>query len=165
MRFFMIRFWIATSVLLVIGCIDPPDFPDEPTIEFLGWSKSTMNQGDLNGDSVLIQLSFTDGDGDLGYPANDPTQDIFVIDTRTGVIQDRLKMPEVPEEGTGNGVNGELTLRIFNTCCFFPKNIPPCTSTNLYPTDTLRYEIYIEDRSGNESNRIMTPEMVLKCNL
>lgn len=160
----MTRIGILIGLAVLVGCIDPPDYPNEPEIEFLSWSKNTMNQGDLNGDSVLIRLTFTDGDGNIGYPASDPTPDIFVIDSRTGIIQDRLKMPEVPEEGTGNGINGELTLRIFNTCCFFPKNIPPCTVTNMYPTDTLHYEIYIEDRAGNRSNTISTPMMILRCN-
>jgi hypothetical protein len=160
----MYHILVAILSMCAMACVTPPDYPDEPEITFEGWSTDTMDQGNLNNDSVFIFLSFTDGDGDIGYPADSPEKDIFVVDGRTGSIQDELKMPEVPEDGTGNGINGDITLRLFNTCCIFPRNIPPCSRGTGIPLDSLFYEIYIVDRAGNESNRIITPTMYLRCN-
>lgn len=154
---------ILSCILLGTRCVNAPDFEDEPKIEFLDWTTNTMRQGDLNTDSVFIRLSFEDGDGDLGFPSDDLTRDIFIYDVRTGELQEQLKMPEIPEDGTGNGISGEITLRVYNTCCIFPQGIPPCAAPTQYPLDTIQYDIHIEDRAGNESNVVRTPVMILRC--
>ncbi|MDX1684002.1 MAG: hypothetical protein R3275_02140 [Saprospiraceae bacterium] len=151
------------SLGLMAGCITPPDYPDEPVLTYEGMSKSRMNQGDFNTDSVFIFLSFTDGDGDIGRALGDTAKDITVIDTRTGLVQERFRIPEVPEEGTGNGIDGNLTIRMFNTCCLYDNGFPPCSRNPDQLTDTLSFKIYIKDRSGNESNRITTDALVLDC--
>jgi hypothetical protein len=122
-----------------------------------------MTQDNLNTDSVFLYFSFTDGDGDLGLESTDTSRNIFIIDKRTGNFQDKFKSPYIPEEGIGNGITGDIELLLFTTCCLFPENIPPCSSPAEYPLDTIIYEIYITDRSGNKSNIIETEPIVLMC--
>ena len=42
------------------GCINAPDFSETPEISFVGFSKSSMLQGDLNTDSITLIIDFTD---------------------------------------------------------------------------------------------------------
>lgn len=150
-------------MVLSSGCVTSPDYPIEPQIEFIGFSKSELEQGSLNNDSLTMIISFTDGDGDLGSPPETAEKNLFVIDNRTGEIFNSFKTPVIPEEGVGNGVSGEIRVLMFTTCCIFPDNIPPCESPDLYPSNEITFDVYIIDRAGNESNTITTPVVTLLC--
>lgn len=151
--------------LLILGsCVTSPNYPNEPQIEFVGFSKSELEQGSLNNDSLTMIISFTDGDGDLGSPPETAEKNLFVVDNRTGEIYNSFKTPVIPEEGVGNGVSGEIRVLMFTTCCIFPDNIPPCESPDLYPSNEISFDVYIVDRAGNESNIITTPSFTLLCN-
>jgi hypothetical protein len=150
-------------VVALNSCINAPDYPDEPVIEYVSMSKTTLTQSNLNVDSLFLTFSFTDGDGDLGHEATDTARNIYIRDLRTGKFQDRFKSPYIPEEGIGNGITGEIQLLLFTTCCLFPDNIPPCSAPPQYPLDTVIYEISIRDRAGNFSNKITTEPIILTC--
>ncbi|NNF35546.1 MAG: hypothetical protein HKN68_15680 [Saprospiraceae bacterium] len=151
-------------VIMILGsCVTSPDYPIEPQIEFIGFSKSELEQGSLNNDSLIMVISFTDGDGDLGSPPETAEKNLFVVDNRTGEIYNSFKTPEIPEEGVGNGVSGEIRVLMFTTCCIFPDNIPPCESPDLYPSNEISFDVHIVDRAGNESNIITTPLITLLC--
>jgi len=153
-------------LLVLMSCTQPPDYPPEPVIEFNSLSQPFMTQGTTLSDSIFLTVDFTDGDGDLG--TEDDSLDIYLIDTR---IEDfsvpiQFKLPFVPLQGTGNGISGEISLKLPATCCIFPAGVAvPCdtTVTDLYPTDTLIYEVYIKDRAGNESNHILTENIIVLC--
>lgn len=162
MQTYKVQIW-CWVLLGLSSCVNPPDFPEEPVLTFESLSKSEMLQGDFNEDSLFVLLSFTDGDGDIGRPTTDSTRDIVVFDNRTGKVQERFKMPEVPEDGTGNGIEGEITIRLFNTCCLFPGTFPPCSKVAQYPFDTITYDIYISDRAGHQSNTVTTTAVILRC--
>ena len=150
---------------LLSGCISPPDFPDEPVITYSGISKTAIDQGSLNQDEFSIYFSFTDGDGDIGLPFSERTEankDMVVIDTRTGDIQDRFHMPFVPPKGTNNGIQGSGEILIFTTCCLY-EDQEPCSKGISKFVDEIIYEVYVIDRSGNESNHIFTDPITLRC--
>jgi hypothetical protein len=153
---------------IIISCTKPPDYPIEPVIKFERLSRNFMDQGFTNNDSVVVTISFTDGDGDLGN--NDPTIDIFVKDIRVvNADPSPYKMPFVPVQGVGNGISGEISILTYSTCCLFNDVYSPCTTTepavSLYPIDTLIYEIYIVDRAGHESNRVLSDPIFLQCDV
>ena len=159
-------------IAIILSCTKPPDYPIEPNIEYQSISSNTMIQGDLNTDSTVVTISFTDGDGDLGN--NDTLFDIFVKDIRIpdvpGINPIQYKMPFVPIQGVGNGISGEISILTYNTCCIYPPGtFSPCdeseAATSAFPTDTLIYEIYIKDRAGNESNRVLTNPIILQCDV
>lgn len=159
---------LLTAALLVFGlycCQTPPDYPDEPVIEFLSMNKNTMLQGSGLADTVLITFSFTDGDGDLGRAENSQDLDIFLTDLRKNAPADNYRIPFIPELGAGNGIRGEVTFKLFQTCCIYPNGVPlPCTPNfENFPQDTVAYELFIVDRAGNESNRIQTEDIYIQC--
>jgi len=151
------------SACLIQSCVKSPNFSDIPEIEFVGLSAPTMVQNSLNTDSIFVQFSFTDGDGDIGLSTETFDQNIFIFDNRTGDRYDAFKAPVIPEQGASKGIRGEITVRLYTTCCLFPDNIPPCESPIQYPTDTLTLDIFIKDRAENESNRITTSPIILLC--
>lgn len=123
-----------------------------------------MQQNNLLTDSVFVFLSFTDGDGDIGMANGSDSFDIQVSDNRTGGISDRFRLPEVPEQGANNGIRGEVQLKIYTTCCLFPDTgIPPCSKPEMFPTDTLTFDITIFDRAMNQSNTVTTESIILFC--
>jgi len=157
----MCRSFLFTLLILSIGsCLDPPDYDVEPQIEYLGMSKNQMIQDEFNTDSTYIFFSFTDGDGDLG---SDDSLNVFLIDTRDNFIANRYRLPYFPEEGANNGVSGEITVKIYTTCCIYPTGQAPCTPSDQFPFDTVSYRIYITDRSGHQSNAIETEPILIEC--
>ena len=53
-------------MVTLVTCIQPPDYPDIPELELIGLTKDTVMQSSLNEDSIIVVLSFTDGDGNIG---------------------------------------------------------------------------------------------------
>ncbi|MDX1477555.1 MAG: hypothetical protein R3301_07585 [Saprospiraceae bacterium] len=150
-------------VLCHPGCINAPDFADVPKIEFVSMSKDTLRQGVFQQDSLVVTFHFEDGDGDIGREEDAPGNNVFFIDKRTGQLDNSFGIPFIPPQGSSNGVEGDVHILLYSTCCLFPNGQDPCTPSGQFPTDQLEYEIYIIDRAGNESNRITTPVITLLC--
>jgi hypothetical protein len=63
---------IVLFFLILNGsCFNPPEFPVEPSITFVK-AQFLDNPDDSQADSLVIELQFRDGDGDLGLDANNP---------------------------------------------------------------------------------------------
>lgn len=152
---------LAASLLILsnFSCIDSAGFPDEPTLEFVSFSQPSMLQGKTLNDSVFMTLAFTDGDGDLGSETDINLQ---LIDNRTGNTYGQFRVPPVPEAGANNGISGTMRIKVFTTCCLQPDGEETCEEVTV-PDNELSFEVVLTDRSGNESNRLMTPPVVLRC--
>ena len=155
---------LAAGAALVTACVNPPDYPDEPVIQYEGVNKNTIYQF-TNGplDSITIQFSFTDGDGNLSTP---DSADIFFRDSRfPNVEPTALSFPVIPAEGTGNGISGDVFFTLINeaqsVCCAFNDRF--CIADERFPVDTFSYFIYIKDRDGNVSNTIQTEQIQILC--
>lgn len=160
---FMKRFsniLLFLTILLLItqnSCKENETFPVIPHIEYLGFMKLQTEAGI---DSLgILRFSFTDGDGDLGYPSGsaNPQYDLFIsyFELNNGVlvpyitpsgdtIQFNARLPYLTPDIANKTIKGEIedTLSINNP-----------VSDN----DTILFRIYITDRAGNQSNTIETP--------
>lgn len=148
--------------LLLFTCIIAPEYSDIPAITFEGINKNTIDQGRVKDDTLQIQIGFTDGDGDIGDPAN--KANIFLLDDRDGKLI-TYSMPVIPQKGVANGVKGTITIfhtTLFNVCCYY-SNADPCTIPSVATKDTVTYKVYIEDRNGNKSNQVILPPLVINC--
>jgi hypothetical protein len=154
------------ALLAVISwqCLDSPNYPIEPQIEFISLSKDTMRQGIFQQDSVIVTFSFQDGDGDLGRTNQEPQNNIFFTDLRTGTVDNTFAIPALPQDGAGNGVEGTIRILLFSTCCIYNDGNDPCTPNPDIPLDTVQYKIQITDRAGHVSNEIVTTPIILLCN-
>jgi hypothetical protein len=150
--------------LFSLKCLDTPNYPDEPVIEFLSLSRDTLQQGIFMEDSLSVRFAFQDGDGDLGRESQDAENNIFFIDERTGTLDNTFGIPAIPQEGAGNGVEGEIKIILFSTCCIYFDGTDPCMPNPSVAYDTVQYRIYIKDQAGHKSNEILTTPIILKCN-
>jgi len=110
-------------------------------------------------DSVFMQVTFTDGDGDLGSAE---IVNLTITDNRTGDPYGVFRVPEIPEPGANNGVTGTMTVKLFNTCCLEPEGEEVCEDVTV-PTNELSFDIVLTDRAGNQSNVLTTPALQLLC--
>jgi hypothetical protein len=158
------KFITLIGITVLLSCTKPPNYPIEPVIKFVAWNKTTIVQGDSKQDSLKLILSFTDGDGDLGSDQTNISRiNMFVIDKRKNQVADSLSIPYVPVEGSRNGISGKLEASLFTTCCYFPDATPPCTPSTLYAYDTVTYEVFIKDRAGHYSNKVITEPILVQC--
>jgi hypothetical protein len=163
------RFPLAAlaAFLLFQYCVQPPDYPIEPVIEYVGLSKNMMQQGQNYSDSLFVTFTYTDGDGDLGFPANDPTPSVFVRDSRDSFPKPPLQLPYVEPLGAGNGISGEIMVKLPTVCCIYINKdgfkLACEDATPHIQFDTFFYYIKIRDRAGHESNEIRTENITLRC--
>lgn len=160
------RFLGFCIFISIYSCITPPDYSNIPALEFRSISKSSMQQGIFNEDSLELVLYFTDGDGDFGGDAQSNEQNIFVIDNRTQESFRQYKAPLVPIQGSNNGISGTISIKVYSTCCVFPEasGIFPCEQSVEFPSNDLSLDVYIKDRAGNASNTVTTSIIQLICN-
>ena len=105
-------------------------------------------------DTVLINLSFIDGDGDLGPTSpQDTTANVFVVDKRSGNshLPFTYRLPNITPAGNNKAIKGDIELRL----------ALPFRRIN-HPLDTARYTIQIADRAGHRSNVITTDEVIIR---
>ena len=149
---------LALVMAGLTSCLEGSQFPDEPEIEFI--SAVFTDSMDLLGNQVflgIITIGFTDGDGDIGIRQGDTTKNMFVyqvgIDNGQNQAPSDLSygIPFITPSGQNKNIKGEIDVDV---------NIPSPLS-NPYPYDSVFFEIYIEDRSKNQSNVITTPIIAL----
>lgn len=146
----MIRYFVVgTFVLFIAACLNPPDYSTIPVITFDSLSRATAVVGQ---DSITFFIDFTDGDGDLG---SSDIPNLFFLDSRTGYT-DSFKIPNLTPAGNVKAISGMIAY-VYAGSSFF------CTPPDGRTFDTLHYTIYVEDRAGNKSNSIITPDIVLQC--
>ena len=152
-------FILILAVLGLVSC-KKNNYPNEPVLEFLSVSKQYMLQ---NGqDSMVLTLSYTDGDGDIGSDVND---NIFLRDNRTGALIASYRFPNDTDQEAGTYRKGELQLIVYSACCIYNDTaVVNCGPNPNQSLDTLRYTIEVVDQSGRESNIIETSDIYLECN-
>ncbi len=162
-------------IFLILACERPPDYDLTPKIAFKSIEKYVII-GSLSlakQDSVVVTLSFEDGDGDLGMDANNVGTEPYVnfyernyhailykkvkgvYEEVKGVDGEVLEyggvFPElIDEQGP---IDGNLNYHIL---------ISHNNAQVLEAFDTLRFDIFIVDRALNKSNTITTSEFIYK---
>ena len=136
------------------SCLQGIQYPPEPEITYLSYTKrdSLDMLGNPTTHFILITFEFTDGDGNIGEPDNSETKNLFVSEygilngVKQAPITSEYRMPDITPNGQNKSLKGEVDLEIVLL---------------FYPYDSVLYEIYIVDRSNNESNIISTPMIPL----
>lgn len=97
-------------------------------------------------DSIVFELSYTDGDGDLGSMTED---NLFIEDDRIQVTHG-FRVQEIVPNGEQVPITG--TLRVI---------LPNTIITDGSTSQTVTFMVYMKDEAGNESNRISSPSVTV----
>lgn len=142
--------------LLCVSCFNAPKYPDIPEIELK--EIRTSRPIPFSGDSVIVVLTFKDGNGDLGkLNATDTIPNLFIIDKRFGIIDSlSYSIPNIPKNGSVNDVSGTIEINLLAKIYCNP----------LFPEktkDTLEFSFQVRDRAGNYSNILSTGSFEVIC--
>lgn len=170
MRFLKIIAGFLLSSTFLGGCFSVPEFADNPEIEFSDIS-SFLRVDELTGgykDSLVISVKFRDGDGDLGYTQREIDSLAKVGGGYNFLVKQFRKVkgefvvyePLEPLSGYFHRLSGDKPGPIEGTIHY--RGIQVYHSFYPYARDTVKFEIYIRDRSGNTSNTIVTDSVVLR---
>jgi hypothetical protein len=173
----MIRRWLRLVFILIPvpllffgGCSDEYDYPDEPVL----WYKDFVfvKNGTDQITKGILQLEFTDGDGDIGLGQEDtlPPYDLdgdyyynFIIDlyARNDTTYDKVVFPD-----TNYTFNSRIPRIILNGNSKAIKGVIEYTfdlelMKPFLPNDTIMIKAFIIDRALHRSNQVVTPDIVL----
>jgi len=154
MKLFLVILGIS---IIMVSCFEAPKYSNIPKINFNGFEMSGTTVE--NGENLVLNFSFEDGDGDLGLLNSSDTSRNFYITLHSQyfMISDTFSIPNIPSNGSVNDVSG--TVR-FNMISYY--NVV-CNPFALSPFDTCYFDIFVRDRSGNSSNTITTDKVVFHC--
>ncbi len=149
-------------MFLLGSCLKKSEFPLEPIITFKEFTTS--------GDSGLLIINFTDGDGDIGladYDTNPPydlaTGDYYNLllnyhEKQNGVwidITDSLplpfyyRVPVITPSGQNKALEGEIAV-----------DLTPTYYNPFSNYDTIKFSVQLLDRALNRSNIVETGEII-----
>ncbi|WP_417601146.1 hypothetical protein [Owenweeksia hongkongensis] len=151
-------------VLTYVGCKKDKAFPDTPNLKWDDYEIMPEN-GPI--DEIVLNLAFTDGDGDIGSGSQNAYdtcnsqsydlfiryfekvggsyQEVFPVDT-TSCLYFHQRFPDITPEGQNKILEGN----IYAPFIFlgFPSNAN---------VDTIKFEVVLKDRAGNKSNVATSP--------
>lgn len=142
------------SVMIVLACLvlgacsqDPTSFTDQPEIGFMSIKPAVVKEFN---DKFYIEVSYKDGDGNLGHPDPDMPS-VFVTDLRSDLVYSfRLRDLSTPN-GEPN-IKGTLTIEMPPTAVLEEgKN-----------SENANFSVVIKDQDGNESNVVTTSSILVE---
>lgn len=156
-------FFLGIVAIFFNSCVNKIQYSEIPYIEFVGFSVvKAHNDTDSLG---YVTISYTDGDGDLGFLSSDTnnlTYDFFIklFQLKNGNDVELLppdstftlnaRLPYLTPEGDNKNIKGEITMLLE---LYF--------ITPVLISDTVAFEIFITDRARNQSNVVKSPYYVL----
>ncbi len=154
---------LIVVMMIAIGCFKPDEFPIEPQVTEVSFFQDVIFGKDGRADSIIIDIGFTDGDGNLGVWEEDSSANLFIKDRRNDFTYDN-RIPNIAPEGNVKSIYGDIRVVLASTCCQPLIGLIPCDPSNTYPqADTIYYDIWIKDRDGNLSDTITSPPLIIMC--
>jgi hypothetical protein len=146
--------FIKYLFLLAIGCLflgcnksgDDLPYSKTPEIRLLSMSHDTITE---YRDVLTLQFSYQDGDGDLGFEEPD-NYAIFIRDARL-TAYDGFYLGPIAPPGIIVPVKGSLSVRFPSLFVFGNRQ-----------QESTHFFAYVVDRSGQKSNEIMTPPVLIQ---
>jgi len=133
-------------VLLLFACKKDETLSVVPAIEFQSISPSIAQEYI---DNIIITISYTDEDGDLGENSPD-INNLFVEDSRNGIVY-HYRIPQLAPNGNEIAIEGNFNITINGSGI-----------TNSSNSQQVNYAIYVKDRAGNKSNTITTSNITIQ---
>lgn len=159
-------FVLVVVMTFFASCKKAIEYPAEPILNFksIGVSK----EADGYDSKVLVDISFTDGDGDIGYHPRESGKNDWIFDNPSSPYYNNYivttyirrsgtwtvdttnvsaRLPYMTPEGANKALKGDILREL---------TLPP-----QLVNDTLKYDIFIWDRALHKSNIVTTPEIIV----
>ena len=165
-HFFFYTIGIFGLTILYSSCANSEIYPPHPQVVDVYFNKDTVNAMHLNNaESFVINIDFQDGDGDIGSTEAEPESNVFVTDGRNNNFYEYTVPFDLQSPSVNKSISGTIHLSVENACCTPITGIPCLPPPNaVYNTfDSVRYSVYIKDRSGNVSNSFTSQPLYLLC--
>lgn len=136
----------------MLACEKDKDFSDIPELTFRDFER-------LSASNAVWRIGFQDGDGDIGSDVGDTAVNfvVTIYNINDGVDSamsgQGYRIPIVENIRTASGIEGEIKFDLTGLDAF--KLIQGVNVDSIY------YEGYVIDRSGNRSNSVNTPRIKL----
>jgi hypothetical protein len=134
-----------SAIVLLFSCEKEQVISDTPIIEFKSISPATVQE---YSDDIIITISYSDGDGDLGEN-NPDIHNLFVEDNRNGIVY-QFRIPHLAPDNNSIAIEGDFNITINGSGI-----------TDESSSQQLNYAIYVTDRAGNKSNTITTSNITI----
>ena len=134
-------------LMLLVSCSkETEEISATPEITFETISPGTVKEF---ADSVVIQLTYTDGDGDLGENGSG-IENAFITDSRNNLTY-TFRIRQLAPDNANVIIRGKLNIVV-----------PAVALVNTTSTsETATFEVYIKDRAGHQSNTITTSSVTV----
>jgi len=157
----MNRFLYLSILILALGlsCCsnNDPIYELTPTIEFISISPEEVEEFG----PFVLELSFQDGDGDLGGTSEGQSTpfNLFLQDLRAGYpLPDggfdglfKYSLPDLTPDSRNPSIQGEIKIDLGDIGIIHPDSLK----------ESARFEIWILDRAGNKSNVVVSEPLVI----
>lgn len=144
---------LCASIVFALGCRKPnptvlPTVPLEPVLTFESVNKVNVK---AFSDSLVFEVSYTDGDGDLG-DFNRDSLSLFLMDSRSSSLYERYPIaPSVPAN-VKVAIQGKLRVVLDHTILL----------SSASASETATFKIKVKDRAGRWSNEASSPTITIK---
>lgn len=133
------------AIVLLFSCEKEQVISDTPLIEFKSISPATVQE---YSDDIIIIISYSDGDGDLGEN-NPDIHNLFLEDNRNGIVY-QFRIPHLAPDNNSIAIEGDFNITINGSGI-----------TDESSSQQVNYSIYVKDRVGNKSNTITTSNITI----
>jgi len=134
-----------SAIVLLFSCEKEQVISDTPIIEFKSISPATVQE---YSDDIIITISYSDGDGDLGEN-NPDIHNLFVEDNRNGIVY-QFRIPHLAPDNNSIAIEGDFNITINGSGI-----------TDESSSQQVNYAIYVTDRAGNKSNTITSSNITI----
>jgi len=142
----MKKFLYILILIVLFSCKKEEEVSEIPIIDFVSIFPTTAQEYT---DDIIITISYTDGDGDLGEN-NPDIYNLLVEDNRNNIIY-HFRIPELSPSGSTITIEGNFNITINGTGI-----------TDSTASQKVNYDIYIKDRAGNTSNKVTTSSITIQ---
>jgi len=155
--------------LLYSSCVKKANYPDVPAITYNSFTPFCSGS---TTDSAYLRVNFTDGNGDIGYPAGQEgvPNNFFVepliynVTTHTydtvsllgsdSALKLPYSVPYITPTGNDKELNGIIQINLEGLISEITSGFSSISILQYY---NLEFKVWMYDRSGNKSNVLITP--------
>ena len=132
-------------ICLFFSCKKEEPISEIPSIEFVEVSPRQIVAFQ---EKLVFTIAYTDGDGDLGENDSD-IKNLFLKDNRNDIVYE-YRISQLAPLDTNIFIQGQLNIELEGT-----------RITNNSQEQSATFDIYLQDRSGNQSNTVTSSSIII----